>query len=122
MPEQRMILQKRPQHHKHRLMAAVILSGLGVASIWAWQMKTTFKTFAAEREAAHLDDAFTQAKENVESSRDAAEIQDSVNVLQGLMSDLLREEAVKEEVLDQVAEDMKAEMDGAVAGEATEIN
>ncbi|MEK7183244.1 MAG: hypothetical protein AAB776_01275 [Patescibacteria group bacterium] len=122
MSEQRLILPKRPRHHQHRLLAALALGGLVVAGVWGLQMKMTFDRFATERQAADTDNAFTQARDSLRNQEEAAEIRESMSALQELVSDMTREQVAKDEILDQVTEGMKEEMEGEVAGETIEAN
>jgi|GEM_PF-3363068 len=132
MSEQRLILPKRPKHHQHRLLAALAIGGLLVVGVWGIQMKMTFDRYAVERQNADADNAFTQAQESLRGQEQALEIRDSVDALQELVANMARRETAKNEVLDQVTEGMKAEMETgasagtnptpAVAGDTTEAN
>jgi len=127
MPEQRLIIQKRPRYHKHRLLAAVLVAGLAVAGVWGWQMKSTFARFSDERQANDTNDALSQARANLRSDTDTAAIRENADTLKDILTEIAREEVVKQEVLDQISEDMQAKIttdgsEGVVAGEATEAN
>jgi IS1 family transposase len=132
MSEQRLILPKKPQHHKHRLLASIALGSLAIAGVWGFQMKVTFERFAAERAEADVTDAFAEARENLNAQSKTSTIEENVSILRGFIEDMTRQEVAKEEMLDQVTEELKEDievgasanttLDPAVAGETTEAN
>jgi uncharacterized iron-regulated membrane protein len=116
MSEQRLILPKRPHHHKHRLAAALAVCGLAVAGVWGVQMKMTFDRFSDGDKTVNID-ALTQAKSNLRLNESASAVQEGVDVIRDMVEQAAAEQAAKDAVLDQVGAGMKAEIEaGASAG------
>lgn len=132
MSEERLIIPKRPQHHKHRFVAAVAVCGLAVLGVWGWQMKMTFDRYAADRAALgeQREQALTEVGERLDLDENAAAVKEGVDEIQALIEQIAREEMAKEQVLDEVKQEMgemtttpeAADQQGVVAGETTEAN
>ncbi|MFZ2681803.1 MAG: hypothetical protein WAZ14_01790 [Patescibacteria group bacterium] len=122
MSDDRLILKRPPAHHKHKLLVAVAVLGLGVVGIWGFQMKTTYSRFTDLKAEQRTADAMETARENLEGNGDAAgAIQETVAELRAMLVAESEKEAAKQEVLDVVSESFKTEMSGEVAGETTEV-
>lgn len=132
MSEERLIIQKRPQHYKHRLVAAVAVCGLAVVGVWGLQMKMTFGKYAAQRQEAQVDDALEQAHRQLDQSSSANTVQDGVDEIKGMIEAAVREQAAKNQAVEQVTDEMKTQLEAGataettpapeVAGETTEAN
>lgn len=135
MSEERLVIPRKPRHHRYRFVAALALCGLAVAGVWGAQMKMTFDRYAAERAAQSKDgtQALSEVGERLQLDESAAEIQASVDEIQGMIEDIARQEMAKEQVLDAVKSQIGETVapaglplsgegsEGVVAGETTEV-
>ncbi len=112
MSDDRLILPRRPQQHKRRFIAAMVVCGLIVTGVWGWQMKMTYERYTAARAAAVDSQALTPVGESLNLNAEADSIKTSVNELKVLMEAMARQEVAKEQLRQEVAEGLQAEING----------
>ncbi len=90
-------------------MIAVVVCGLVVAGVWAWQMKITFAKYAAER-ALHKQQMVAANDDGpvVDTDNNATLLKARLDEFKSLLEGAVLEEIAKDQVLDEVKQELTA--------------
>ena len=126
MSDERLILPVKHRRHRHRFFAIVAGCLVLVFGVWGIQMKVTFKKMALAREG-QATQAANQSEAQEKFQAAAATLKDQISTWQNDLQRAKDTEAVKQELLAKVAQNMKANLEAqsapapVVAGENTEV-
>ena len=122
MSEQRLIIPRKPHHHRRRFMTGVTVAVIAVVGVWGLQMKMTFDRYAAERNAQATHDAFAQLKEGITPQETANNLEDEMSGLKDFINTIVLQQQAQTELEAKVTEGLQTQIQaGTVAGETTEV-